>query len=196
MRPVRTYSGGMRRRLDLAAALVHKPQVLYLDEPTTGLDPQSRSDMWEMIRELVNEGTTVLLTTQYLEEADRLAQRIAVIDRGRVIANDTPAVLKAKLGSTVIEFGYATDDDAKRAEAVLSKAQQIEREGNIVRFSSDDGARALMDAMRVLDAKKLPPGTLTVREPSLDDVFLSLTGHHAEDVERAPAKPKRGRGRA
>ncbi|MFN2614672.1 MAG: ATP-binding cassette domain-containing protein [Actinomycetota bacterium] len=196
MRPVRTYSGGMRRRLDLAAALVHRPAVLYLDEPTPGLDPQSRNDMWGMVRELVNEGTTVLLTTQYLEEADRLAGRVAVIDRGLVIANDTPAALKARLGSTVIEFGWSADDDAKRAEKTLSAAMQVEREGGLVRFASDEGARALMDAMRSLDAEGLAPGTLTVREPSLDDVFLSLTGHHAEaEASPGPARARK-RGRA
>ncbi|HET9671267.1 MAG TPA: ATP-binding cassette domain-containing protein, partial [Actinomycetota bacterium] len=114
-RPVRTYSGGMRRRLDIAAALVPKPPVLILDEPTTGLDLHSRNELWEMIRELVREGTTVLLTTQYLEEADRLADRVAVIDHGHVIANDTPAALKAQLGDTVAELGFEDEERAERA---------------------------------------------------------------------------------
>jgi daunorubicin resistance ABC transporter ATP-binding subunit len=113
-RPVRTYSGGMRRRLDLAAALVHRPPVLFLDEPTTGLDLQGRSELWDMIRELVGDGTTVLLTTQYLEEADRLADRVAVVDGGRLIANDTPTVLKGKLGNTVIEMGSPTKPPPSR----------------------------------------------------------------------------------
>src|SRR5881397_1346324 len=121
-RPVRTYSGGMRRRIDLAAALVNRPPVLFLDEPTTGLDPYSRNEVWEMIGELVHDGTTVVLTTQYLEEADRLASRVAVVDQGHVIADDTPAQLKARLGSTVIEIGLADAPTAERARDVLARA--------------------------------------------------------------------------
>src|SRR5205814_5524968 len=120
-RPLRTYSGGMRRRLDVAAALVPKPPVLFLDEPTTGLDLQSRNELWEMIRELVADGTTVLLTTQYLEEADRLAERVAVIDGGHVIANDSPKALKSALGSTVIEMEFPDADRADRAASMLPK---------------------------------------------------------------------------
>src|SRR5207244_1614617 len=119
-RPVRTYSGGMRRRLDVGAALVHRPPVLFLDEPTTGLDPEGRNELWAVIRELVADGTTVLLTTQYLEEADRLADRVVVVDRGRVIADDTPAALKSQLGSTVTELGMGGDQEAARAVALLS----------------------------------------------------------------------------
>ena len=181
-RPVRTYSGGMRRRLDLGAALVHRPPVLFLDEPTTGLDIQGRSDLWDMIRELVAGETTVLLTTQYLEEADRLADRIAVVDGGRVIANDTPQALKSKLGSTVTELGF--HDAVKATEALTRLSGEVdglERDETIVRITSNDGARSLMDVLRVLDAANLPPDSLTVREPSLDDVFLALTGHRAED---------------
>jgi ABC-2 type transport system ATP-binding protein len=183
-RPVRTYSGGMRRRIDLAAALVNQPPVLFLDEPTTGLDPYSRNEVWAMIGELVADGTTVVLTTQYLEEADRLASRVAVVDEGRVIANDTPAALKARLGSTVIELGFTDAAAAERARALLvgTAAGAPELEGTIVRLSSGDGARLLVDALRTLDAEGLVPATLTVREPSLDDVFLALTGHHAEQA--------------
>jgi ABC-type multidrug transport system ATPase subunit len=180
-RPVRTYSGGMRRRIDLAAALVNRPPVLFLDEPTTGLDPYSRNEVWAMIGELVADGTTVVLTTQYLEEADRLASRVAVVDEGRVIANDTPAALKARLGSTVIELGLADQPAAERARAILGVGAP-ELEGTTVRLTSTDGARLLVDALRTLDAEGLVPATLTVREPSLDDVFLALTGHHAEDA--------------
>lgn len=181
-RPARTYSGGMRRRLDVAAALVHSPPVLFLDEPTTGLDPQSRNHLWEMVRELVTSGTTVLLTTQYLEEADRLAGRIVVIDGGRVIAEGTPAELKAKLGSTVMELGLGDEAEAARAEPVLARVGvDPQREGAIVRFTTIDGARAALPVLRALDAAGLVPHTLEVREPSLDDVFLSLTGHHVED---------------
>jgi ABC-2 type transport system ATP-binding protein len=181
-RPVRTYSGGMRRRIDLAAALVNRPPVLFLDEPTTGLDPYSRNEVWAMIGELVADGTTVVLTTQYLEEADRLASRVAVVDEGRVIANDTPAALKARLGSTVIELGFTDQSSAERAHAVLARtrAGSPELEGTTVRLTSADGARLLVDALRTLDAEEIVPGTLTVREPSLDDVFLSLTGRHAD----------------
>ena len=182
-RPVRTYSGGMRRRLDVAAALVARPPVLFLDEPTTGLDPQSRNGLWDLIRELVADGTTVLLTTQYLEEADRLTDRIAVIDRGQVIVNDTAADLKSHLGTTVIEIGMADSAVAARAEGILAGAldSRIEREGATVRLMSNDGSRVLIDALHVLDGERLSATSLKVREPSLDDVFLRLTGRHAED---------------
>jgi daunorubicin resistance ABC transporter ATP-binding subunit len=184
-RPVRTYSGGMRRRLDVAAALVGRPPVLLLDEPTTGLDLRSRNSLWEMIRELVTEGTTVLLTTQYLEEADRLASRVAVVDVGRVIAQGRPSDLKAQLGSTVIEIGMGEEAAAVRAQGVLSgvAAGDPEREGSIIRLASADGPKVLMGVLRSLDAAGLGPVTLAVREPSLDDVFLKLTGRHAEPVE-------------
>jgi len=179
-RPVRTYSGGMRRRIDLAAALVNRPPVLFLDEPTTGLDPFSRNEVWAMIGELVSDGTTVVLTTQYLEEADRLASRVAVIDEGRVIANDTPGQLKARLGSTVIEIGFADPPTAKRAHDALMATVAPELEESTVRLTTHEGARPLVDALRTLDAEEIVPATLAVREPSLDDVFLALTGHHAE----------------
>jgi daunorubicin resistance ABC transporter ATP-binding subunit len=183
-RPVRTYSGGMRRRIDLAAALVNRPPVLFLDEPTTGLDPYSRNEVWAMIGELVADGTTVVLTTQYLEEADRLASRVAVVDGGRVIANDTPGALKARLGSTVIELGFTDQPAAERAHALLARtpAGSPELQATTVRLTSADGARLLVDALRTLDAEGIVPATLTVREPSLDDVFLSLTGHHVEEA--------------
>jgi daunorubicin resistance ABC transporter ATP-binding subunit len=184
-RPLRTYSGGMRRRLDIAASLVPKPPVLFLDEPTTGLDITSRNELWEMIRELVDEGTTVLLTTQYLEEADRLAGRVAVVDRGAVIANDTPANLKSQLGSTVVEMTIEGEARADRAAQRLSSLEpsKVDREGDRIRITSDRGASVLVEALRELDAEGLAPDTLTVREPSLDDVFLSLTGRHAEPTD-------------
>jgi ABC-2 type transport system ATP-binding protein len=182
-RPVRTYSGGMRRRLDVAAALVQRPPVVFLDEPTTGLDLPSRNELWEMIRELVAGGTTVLLTTQYLEEADRLAERIAVVDGGRVIANDTPAALKSQLGTTVIELGMGEPARATYAEQLLSRmlTTRPEQEGATIRLTSGNGSRELIDVLRALDDQGLAPATLAVREPSLDDVFLALTGHHPED---------------
>jgi ABC-2 type transport system ATP-binding protein len=190
-RPVRTYSGGMRRRLDVAAALVQRPPVVFLDEPTTGLDIFSRNELWNMIRELVGDGATVLLTTQYLEEADRLADRIAVVDGGHVIANDTPSTLKAELGSTVIELGMGDGAKAARAQDLLSRVldARAERDGTTVRLTSHDGSRMLMDVLRSLDDHDLAPATLAVREPSLDDVFLALTGHRAEGAP-APAAPE------
>jgi len=177
-RPVRTYSGGMRRRLDVAAALVQHPPVLFLDEPTTGLDLHSRNELWATIRALVAEGTSVLLTTQYLEEADRLADRVAVVDRGVVIAEGTPAELKSRMGSTVIEIGFEHEASAVRSVDVVSRlvAGRPEREAASVRLTSDDGPRVLVDVLRSLDAAGLAPSTLSVRQPSLDDVFLALTG--------------------
>src|SRR5512133_653468 len=196
-RPARTYSGGMRRRLDIAAALVQRPPVVFLDEPTTGLDVHSRNALWEMIRELVADGTTVLLTTQYLEEADRLAQRIAVVDDGRVIADDTPVALKAQLGSTVIELGMGDADRAVQAGELLDErlAAQVEREGATIRLATDDGSRLLIDVLRLLDDHELVPATLAVREPSMDDVFLALTGHRAEDGAAAASGPAGRRAR-
>jgi daunorubicin resistance ABC transporter ATP-binding subunit len=186
-RPLRTYSGGMRRRLDVAAALMSRPPVLFLDEPTTGLDLGSRGALWEMIRELVSEGTTVLLTTQYLEEADRLAARIAVIDGGRVIANDTPERLKAQLGKTVIEMEFRGEGRAQQAMGLLagSLGNRLERDDRTLRITSDSGASVLIDALRSLDGVELEPDGLTVREPSIDDVFLALTGHRAEEPSGA-----------
>jgi ABC-2 type transport system ATP-binding protein len=195
-RPVKTYSGGMRRRLDVAAALVQRPPVLFLDEPTTGLDIQGRNDLWEMIRELVADGTTVLLTTQYLEEADRLADRVAVVDKGRVIADDTPEGLKAQLGSSVVEIRMPGEEAAVRGQEVLGRAFQdrLQREGSTLRLSAD-GGKVVMEVLRALDADGLDPASLAVREPSMDDVFLALTGGHAEPLTDEPqTAPAAGRG--
>jgi ABC-2 type transport system ATP-binding protein len=182
-RPSKTYSGGMKRRLDVAAALVHRPPVLFLDEPTTGLDPAGRADVWEMVEELVTDGTTVLLTTQYLEEADRLAEQLAVVDHGKVIASGSPAKLKASIGSTVIDFGLASQAAAKRAAKVLAGLTKAEPvvDGKTVEISAKDGAKVLPDLLRALDKARIKPATITLREPSLDDVFLALTGHKAEE---------------
>jgi ABC-2 type transport system ATP-binding protein len=190
-RPARTYSGGMRRRLDIAASLVQRPPVLFLDEPTTGLDLHSRNELWTMIRELIADGTTVLLTTQYLEEADQLAHRIAVVDGGNIIANDTPAQLKAELGSTVIELGMADGSGSSRAEPLVARFATTapEREGSLVRFTSSDGSRALMQVLRAMYEDGLEPVTVSVREPSLDDVFLRLTGRHAEPPSEPELQP-------
>jgi len=187
-RPLRTYSGGMRRRLDVAASLMPRPPVLFLDEPTTGLDLPSREELWDMIRELVSDGTTVLLTTQYLEEADRLAHRIAVVDGGKIIANDTPGRLKAQMGAVVVEMALPGDGRADRAVGLLAERlrDRVEREGDTVRITSDRGARVLWDILRALDGADLEPDSLTVREPSMDDVFLALTGHHVTPDRPGP----------
>ncbi|MEP6661914.1 MAG: ATP-binding cassette domain-containing protein [Acidimicrobiales bacterium] len=178
-RPIKTFSGGMRRRLDLAAALVHRPPVLFLDEPTTGLDPRSRTDMWGVIEELVSGGVTVLLTTQYLEEADRLADNIIVIDGGKLIAEGTAAELKARLGSTVIEVGMSDPAAARQAAVALEGLCRVAVDGATVTLKVDDGAHTMVEAVRRLDRAHLEPASLGIREPTLDDVFLTLTGHGA-----------------
>ncbi|HEU4657767.1 MAG TPA: ATP-binding cassette domain-containing protein [Capillimicrobium sp.] len=184
-RPAKTYSGGMRRRLDLAAALVAKPPVLFLDEPTTGLDPRSRIATWEMVEELVGEGTTVLLTTQYLDEADRLAARIAVIDQGRVIAEGTSDELKDRVGGERLEITLADPGDAARATgalAALADGEPPTCDGTIVRIGLRRRTGAIADAVRRLDDAGVPIDDLVLRRPTLDDVFLTLTGHTAEAV--------------
>lgn len=179
-RPLSGFSGGMRRRLDLAASLVHRPPVLFLDEPTTGLDPRSRLDLWDMIRRLVHEGTTVLLTTQYLEEADQLADLVAVVDKGKVIANGTVAALKASMGATVLEVAFADHAAASAAFGTAAVAMPgCVLEGPVIRGPVADGARSALAVVRALDGAGLEPMGITVREPSLDDVFLNLTGHRA-----------------
>jgi ABC-2 type transport system ATP-binding protein len=180
-RIVRTYSGGMRRRLDLAAALVHEPPVLFLDEPTTGLDPRSRTELWAVIEELVGRGTTVLLTTQYLEEADRLADNIVVIDHGTVIAEGTSSELKGRLGATVIEVDFTGHDDATRAATRVEPLGAVTVEGQHLRLSVADGAAAMLEVVRTLESEQIQPVAMALREPTLDDVFLNLTGHAAED---------------
>ena len=181
-RPVRTYSGGMRRRLDLAAALVHRPPVLFLDEPTTGLDPRGRNDLWVIIEGLVTQGMTVLLTTQYLEEAERLANRIVVIDGGRVIADGTATELKRRLGATIIEVRFPSREPAARAQSRLEPIGPTELldDGVTMAVTVLDGGRAILDVVRALDTEGLCPDWLTVREPTLDDVFLQLTGRRSE----------------
>jgi ABC-2 type transport system ATP-binding protein len=184
-RPARTYSGGMRRRLDLCAALVHRPPVLFLDEPTTGLDLYSRKQLWAVIEGLQSEGTTLLLTTQYLEEADRLTDDIVVIDHGQVIAQGAPTELKSRIGGTVIEVEFADPGEARRAHSIVAKfaCRPPEVNGSDVRFEVVDGARVLVDALRTLDGEGVAPASIAVREPSLDDVFLALTGRRVEPEE-------------
>jgi ABC-2 type transport system ATP-binding protein len=180
-RTVRTYSGGMRRRLDLAAALVHRPPVLFLDEPTTGLDPSGRSDLWAIIEELLDDGTTVLLTTQYLEEADRLADNIVVVNDGRIIAEGTATELKASLGNTIVEVRLAEVATAHRASARLQRVgpSELLDDGRTVAVKVNDSGKSVLEVVRALDDDGLTPDSLVVREPTLDDVFLQLTGHTA-----------------
>ena len=193
-RPARTYSGGMRRRLDLSAALIHRPPVLFLDEPTTGLDPKSRTDLWTMIGELVSDGTTLLLTTQYLEEADRLADHIVVIDEGRIIAEGSAAALKETLGTTVVEAEFTSVRRARQAARRLSPLGPTELlDGSTtVAVGVADSGRALLNIVRVLDADGIAPTAIAVRRPTLDDVFLQLTGREPETERETSAAQTRG----
>ena len=192
-RPVRTYSGGMRRRLDLAAALVHRPPVLFLDEPTTGLDPSGRSDLWALIEELVGDGTTVLLTTQYLEEADRLADNIIVVDGGRIIAEGTAIQLKASLGSTVVEIRLPDPASAQRAAVRLQRIGPtgVLDGGRTLAVKVPDKGRTVQEVIRLLDADAIVPESLAIREPTLDDVFLQLTGHGPAQSTMDPLRSQR-----
>jgi ABC-type multidrug transport system ATPase subunit len=173
----------MRRRLDVAASLVQKPPVLFLDEPTTGLDLQSRQELWNTIRTLVKEGTTVILTTQYLEEADQLADDLVVIDHGRIIAQGTAGELKHNLGGTVIELTMGEGDDVDKAISLVGTVigAEPERRGMLLRMPSPDGSHMLTQMLRRLDDEGVQPTAVALREPSLDDVFLALTGHAAEE---------------
>jgi ABC-2 type transport system ATP-binding protein len=193
-RPIKTYSGGMRRRLDLAASLIVQPKVLFLDEPTTGLDPRGRQEMWQVIQELVKGGVTLLLTTQYLEEADQLADEIAVIDHGKVIARGTSDALKKQVGGERLEITVENADIAKTQEIVSRiSTSAIHTDIRTISAPVTTGSIALMDALRSLDEAKIHPLDISLKRPSLDDVFLSLTGHVAEDeVIAQPAKKKRG----
>jgi ABC-2 type transport system ATP-binding protein len=196
-RPAKTYSGGMQRRLDLAASLIAEPSVLFLDEPTTGLDPYGRLGMWEILRELVSRGTTLLLTTQYLDEADELANTIVVVDRGEIIASGTPNQLKDQVGGDLLEFTVpdrARLDDAVRAVAGLSDADPtVEADARRIKVAvGNRGSTALVEAVRRLDAAGVVTENLALHRPSLDDVFLAVTGHAAEapsDAARMSAPP-------
>jgi ABC-2 type transport system ATP-binding protein len=183
-RTVKQYSGGMRRRLDLAASMVAKPAILFLDEPTTGLDPRSRLELWDVIRELVDEGTTVLLTTQYMDEADRLADVITVIDRGAVIAEGTSTELKGQCGGTRLTVQVAdrgrVEEARTVAEAVGLDTPVVQEETGQVVVTVDGGASSLTEAVRRLDAAGIAISDIGLRQPTLDDVFLALTGQQLE----------------
>ena len=192
-RPIKTYSGGMRRRLDLAASLIVQPKVLFLDEPTTGLDPRGRMEMWGVIEELVTGGVTVLLTTQYLEEADQLADEIAVIDHGTVIARGTSDLLKKQVGGERLEITAENQDLAKVQEIIAHvSGSATHLDGRTVSAPVTSGSNALIQALRALDEASLHPLDIALKRPSLDDVFLSLTGHVAEETVVEPVKKRRG----
>jgi ABC-2 type transport system ATP-binding protein len=194
-RPSKTYSGGMRRRLDLAAALVAQPDVLFLDEPTTGLDPRSRVQMWETIQELVRSGSTVLLTTQYMEEADRLADDIVVIDRGRMIAHGTSHELKAELGGERIELVLVNSSDIPTSRTILEGLSigevQVDEETRSLMGAVSGGATALGQLLQRLEEQQIAVVDVGLRRPTLDDVFLTLTGHVAEDEGADPVEEDR-----
>ena len=195
-RPTKTYSGGMRRRLDLAGALVAEPAVVILDEPTTGLDPRGRLDTWEVIGELVADGATVLLTTQYLEEADQLADTILVIDRGKVIAGGTADQLKAQIGGERLELVVGDPAELAVARQVLTDVGAgevtVDEHSRKLQVLVETGPKALIEALRRLDAESVSVLDVALHRPTLDDVFLTLTGHSAdEDAAAEPEKPKR-----
>jgi ABC-2 type transport system ATP-binding protein len=199
-RQAKTYSGGMKRRLDLAASIIGRPEILFLDEPTTGIDPGSRLDLWELIEDLVDGGTTLLLTTQYLEEADRLADRIGVIDQGRLIAEGTAAELKARMGGDVIELTVESEDTTRTIEALKTIAgEDPQVKGTTLQIPAIRGVDTLTQVVRELDSGQIRPSNIGLRTPTLDDVFLALTGHFAEpdtDEESQPeATGRKGRGR-
>jgi ABC-2 type transport system ATP-binding protein len=191
-RRVATYSGGMRRRLDLALALIHEPEVLFLDEPTTGLDPVSRMTLWEEVRRLKAAGTTVFLTTQYLEEADRLADRVGIINDGRIVAEGSPAELKAQAGASRLDVTLAGETpDLDRATAVLAAFgdHQPPHEGTHLCIALDDGAAGLAPIVRALDEAGIEVAGLEIVAPTLDDVFVEKTGRHLEGAGSAPDAP-------
>ena len=198
-RTIKTYSGGMRRRLDLGGSLVGRPQILFLDEPTTGLDPRTRLGLWDAIRELAKQGTTIMLTTQYLEEADELAGNIGVIDNGKMIAEGTADQLKTKMGDDIVEF---TLSDANNKELALklvsplsSKKVSYNDATNTVAVPVSSGAKDLFKIVKTLDQSKIQPTQLSLHRPSLDEVFLSLTGKKSQSKVVTPTKTRRPGGK-
>ena len=182
-RPTATWSGGQRRRLDIAIGLVHRPALVFLDEPTTGLDPQSRANMWDEVRRLRDEGTTVFLTTHYLDEADALCDRLAIIDHGRIVAEGTPDELKRRIAGDVVTIGI--DGDVGRAQALLSDrpfVREVSADGTELRLYVDRGETATPAILRLLDEAGMPPTSLVLTRPSLDDVFLQQTGRSLRDA--------------
>ena len=172
-----TYSGGMRRKLDLAMTLVDRPEIIFLDEPTTGLDPRSRRTMWDIIRHLVADGVTIFLTTQYLDEADRLADRIAVLDQGHLVAQGTPSELKRQIPGSHVRFRFAGDLDVETAMRLLPGSARDDEDDLVVRVPSDGGAKSVRALLNQLDEQSIEVEDFSVHTPDLDDVFLALTGH-------------------
>lgn len=192
-RPVRTYSGGMKRRIDLAMSLIASPPVIFLDEPTTGLDPRSRQTMWEIIKDLAKSGTTILLTTQYMEEADNLADNIVVIDGGKVIAEGTADVLKGKVGSDRLEITIAKKGKLETAQqAIGDKSAQVDADKRVISIASKGGVKTLKQALQKLEDVNVDVESVSLHRPTLDDVFLSLTGHAATQ-EEVDEKSKKGK---
>ncbi len=199
-RSVKTYSGGMRRRLDLAASMVARPNILFLDEPTTGLDARARIAMWDTIRELVSDGTTLLLTTQYLEEADELADQIVVIDHGRVIAEGTADQLKANMAADFIDITVSNPQQTAQASQLLQplsdESPHTDEQRGHVSIAVESGAQSIAEVVRLLDAQSVSIAELNLRRPSLNDVFLSITGHEIVEEESKPKRRGFGRRRS
>lgn len=194
-RYAKTYSGGMRRRLDLAASLIATPPVIFLDEPTTGLDPRSRLAMWEIIEYLVEQGTTILLTTQHLEEADRLANFIVVIDEGKVIARGTADQLKDQVGGERIHFSFVNDEDLQRAAKLLHYEEgYVDLKQKSLSIGNDKGIYKLKNLLRLIDDNGIEVATLSLSKPTLDDVFMKFTGHKAEQIKNSEPKTPKGVG--
>lgn len=195
-RPVRTYSGGMKRRLDLAMSLIADPPIIFLDEPTTGLDPRSRMALWDMIKQLAKNGTTILLTTQYMEEADQLADRIVVIDGGKVIAEGTADSLKADIGSDRLELTISKNSNFEKAkDIVVDKSLQADADRRVISIASKGGIKKLKEVLQKLEDAKIQVESVSLHRPTLDDVFLTLTGHTATTEEDETADKPKGKGK-
>lgn len=190
-KPVKSYSGGMKRRIDLAMSLIADPQIIFLDEPTTGLDPRSRIAMWKMIKSLAASGTTILLTTQYMDEADYLADRIVVIDHGVIIEEGTATELKAKVGDDRLDIVLSADQDFDDAvKALEDDSAYSDADEGTISIAAKNGVKKLQSTIALLDKADIKIETVSLRKPTLDDVFLQLTGHEAEEVEQETSKKK------
>ena len=186
-RPASSYSGGQKRRLDVALGMIHHPQLLLLDEPTTGLDPQSRVYLWEEIRKLRAQGITIFLTTQYMDEADKLCDTISIIDNGKIIVTGTPAELKSNVGGDIVEFTFQSEEIVRNAEALVTEridVEKIQTKNNSLHLYTRNGGNILPELLRLFDAKKIEVQTITSSRPSLDDVFLKYTGRSLREDER------------